>query len=70
MLAEVYGEVMRAGGALTRAVKSEHTEIEMKRRTPVALPAKVAGALGIRSHVTFRLWPYETLWRWRIFSCR
>ena len=60
MLAEVYGEVMRAAGAADRAAEVLNTAIEIEApQHPVALPAKVAGALAF-DHVTFR-YGHETL---------
>ncbi|MBU1286138.1 MAG: ABC transporter ATP-binding protein/permease, partial [Alphaproteobacteria bacterium] len=54
MLAEVYGEVMRAAGAADRAAEVLNTDIEIAAPDhPVALPAKVTGAL-VFDHVTFR----------------
>lgn len=54
MLAEVYGEVMRAAGAADRAAEVMNTEIEIDApEHPVALPAKVTGALTF-DHVNFR----------------
>lgn len=54
MLAEVYGEVMRAAGAADRAAEVLNTDIEIAAPDhPVALPAKVTGALSF-DHVTFR----------------
>lgn len=60
MLAEVYGEVMRAAGAADRAAEVLNTEIEIEApQHPVALPSKVTGALAF-DHVTFR-YGQETL---------
>ncbi|KJS39074.1 MAG: ABC transporter permease [Hyphomonas sp. BRH_c22] len=54
MLAEVYGEVMRAAGAADRAAEVLNTEIEIDAPDlPVALPTRVTGALTFH-HVTFR----------------
>jgi ATP-binding cassette, subfamily B, bacterial len=54
MLAEVYGEVMRAAGAADRAAEVLNTEIEIDAPDhPVALPTRVTGALAF-DHVTFR----------------
>lgn len=54
MLAEVYGEVMRAAGAADRAAEVLNTDIEIDAPDhPVALPPRVTGALAF-DHVTFR----------------
>ena len=54
MLAEVYGEVMRAAGAADRAAEVLNAEQEISAPLqPVALPEKVTGALTF-DHVTFR----------------
>lgn len=54
MLAEVYGEVMRAAGAADRAAEVLNTDIEIDAPDhPVALPSRVTGALTF-DHVTFR----------------
>ncbi|MBR9808656.1 MAG: ATP-binding cassette domain-containing protein [Alphaproteobacteria bacterium] len=54
MLAEVYGEVMRAAGAADRAAEVLNAEPEISAPIqPVALPQKVTGALTF-DHVTFR----------------
>jgi ATP-binding cassette subfamily B protein len=54
MLAEVYGEVMRAAGAADRAAEVLNTDIEIDApEHPVALPSKVTGALTF-DHVNFR----------------
>ncbi|RCL90185.1 ABC transporter transmembrane domain-containing protein [Hyphomonas sp.] len=54
MLAEVYGEVMRAAGAADRAAEVLNAEPEITApENPVALPGKVTGALAFED-VTFR----------------
>ena len=53
MLAEVYGEVMRAAGAADRAAEVLSAEPEIAPPAhPVTMPAKVTGALAF-DHVTF-----------------
>ncbi len=53
MLAEVYGEVMRAAGAADRAAEVMSAEPEIAPPlSPVPMPAKVTGALAF-DHVTF-----------------
>ncbi|HPF24084.1 MAG TPA: ATP-binding cassette domain-containing protein, partial [Hyphomonas sp.] len=53
MLAEVYGEVMRAAGAADRAAEVMSAEPEIAPPlSPVPMPAKVTGALTF-DHVTF-----------------
>ena len=53
MLAEVYGEVMRAAGAADRAAEVLNAEPEIAAPAlPVPMPAKATGALSF-DHVTF-----------------
>ena len=54
MLAEVYGEVMRAAGAADRAAEVFNTEADIAAPAqPVALPSPVKGAVSF-DNVTFR----------------
>lgn len=54
MLAEVYGEVMRAAGAADRAAEVLNEEADIAAPlNPVAMPETVTGAL-VFDHVTFR----------------
>ena len=54
MLAEVYGEVMRAAGAADRATEVLNTQADIAPPArPVALPAPVSGAVSF-DNVTFR----------------
>jgi ATP-binding cassette, subfamily B, bacterial len=54
MLAEVYGEVMRAAGAADRAAEVLNAAPEISAPSvPVAMPSPVTGALAF-DHVTFR----------------
>lgn len=59
MLAEIYGEVMRAAGAADRAAEVLGTKADLAPPDhPVALPKKVRGALSF-NHVSFRYQPEE-----------